>query len=331
MEVYRGSVHLQGVKGGDIILEADSAWESRGGIVTEARRSRKELEQLDSVFTRDRLERLLRLESDSHPHSAVVPEKQASVNLFPNLCGTTGAADVPVDVIRAIGIMAERGDLKGVDSAVARLNDPAIADTVAGILLAMAQRKKDFFKFADARLLLEAVVRGTSFSMSRREDASVRRYMLIKTRGDAAPGDLLKELRSHTSLFPEGAFGEDMASEEIELLMSLKNFDGAAVKMKGLLQGYPRHPQSEYYRYLLASTLRENLRRDKEALVEYKRYVTGYPEGKYGEDALYRIVQLSRSPGNRENAGRYRTMYLKRYPRGRWIEEVEKIDAPVRK
>ncbi|MBN1576901.1 MAG: outer membrane protein assembly factor BamD [Chitinispirillaceae bacterium] len=331
VEVYRGSVSVREIDGRDMILGPGRAWESRNGdTVATIRRDAAELEELERAFIDNKLERLLRRGPDVPSHSTVVPRKP----LFKKQPSTgreiRSAAGPAVDVVRSIGAMADRGDFHAIDSVVAQLIDPATADAIAGMLLTLSRRKTDSFRFADARRLLETVVKGGIFSPVRREDASVRRYMLLKTHEETAPGDLLKELRRHRNLFPAGSFGEDMAAEEVALLMAMKRHDEAVAAIKRLLHRYPRHPQSGYYCYLHASALRENLHRNTDALDGYKRYIAAYPDGKYGEDALYWIIQLSRSSGDADNTAQYKKTYLKRYPHGRWIEEVRAIDVSVR-
>ena len=49
------------------------------------------------------------------------------------------------------------------------------------------------------------------------------------------------------------------------------------------------------------------------------------------EDALYWIIQLSRSSRDMESAARYKKIYLQRYLHGRWIEEIRMIDVSVLK
>jgi tetratricopeptide (TPR) repeat protein len=122
-----------------------------------------------------------------------------------------------------------------------------------------------------------------------------------------------------------------MAAEEISLLLSEGDSKEAVAEMERFFRHYPRSPHDEYFRYVYASTLRENLQRTAEALDAYKKYIAAYPEGKYGEDALYRIMQLSRSSGDMENAARYRKIYLHQYPHGRWVDEVRTVDVSARK
>ncbi|MBN1759931.1 MAG: outer membrane protein assembly factor BamD [Chitinispirillaceae bacterium] len=323
-EVYRGSVRVRSIDGRDIILNAGQAWEScNRDIVTTVHRKRVELEELGRAFTDNKLEHFLHRGSDVLPHSTAVPEKPPSRRRVE----TSGPVGSVIDVVQSIRAMADRGDYQAVDSAVARLNNPAIADTVAGMLLTLSQRKKEFFRFIDAQRLLEAVVNAVSFSPTRREFASVQRYMLLKTGNGTPSDDLLRELKRHRKHFIEGSFGEDMAAEAIALLMSMKKYDEAVHEITEFLRQYPHHPQNDYYCYLHASTLRENLHRDAEALVEYQRYISQFPHGKYGEDALYRTLQLSLLARDMVKAGYYKKEYMRRHPHGRWVGEIRAIDV----
>ena len=76
---------------------------------------------------------------------------------------------------------------------------------------------------------------------------------------------------------------------------------------------------------MYASTLRENLKRTRKALDVYKEYSTLYPKGKYSEYTLYWIVQLSRLSHDIKSVVHFKDMYLRLYPRGRWIEEIKLI------
>ncbi|MBN1307575.1 MAG: FecR domain-containing protein [Chitinispirillaceae bacterium] len=334
VEVYRGSVRVRRWgKGVEAVLTAGQAWKSRNGTaIMSVRRSAAELGELERVFSENKLERFLHRRADPCRHSGAIQDRTRAPKLSSKRYKSADhAIVVDSDIVHMVEKMAQRDDFHSLDSVIAHLSDPSLADTVHQTLLAAAERKKEMLRFLSAKRLLELCANGAPFPKRRREDASMRLCMLHKRHIETPPDELLKMIQRHRKRFPDGIFADDMAAEEISLLLSTGKSREAVAGMEQFFKHHPRSPHDEYFRYVYAGMLREDLRRTAEVLDAYKKYIAAYPEGKYGEDALYRIIQLSRSSRDMESAARHKQIYLRRYPRGRWVEEVKLIDVSERK
>jgi hypothetical protein len=332
LEVYRGRVRVQMYSVViDTILQRGQAWESdAGGHVATIDRSLPELEAMEQTFTSNKIEHLLDWNTGLHRSPPTGPGKIAPAgrrSTDNQSADTNVAAD---SRLSAIVKMAERNDFNALDSAIRHLREPSVADAVALLLLSAAERKKSVFQFPYAKRLFDLLAASAPFPVRRREDASMRSYMLHKEHIETAPEELLKMTSLHRRRFPDGAFVDDMTVETIALLLTTHNYNRAVMEMQRFLQRYPRSPHSEYFTYVYASTLRENLQRIMDALAAYKRYTGAYPGGKYEEDALYRIIQLSRSTHDTAAVNTYTKDYLEKYPSGRWVETLRQAPFSVR-
>ena len=327
LEVYRGAVHVRERSGTDVIIRAGQAWNSRNkGSISSVSRDTVEPECIQRTFTKDRIDRFLRRRTGTHPEPAAVSKMRTPRRQQSRAVDTVTAAE---EVIPLILRAVERGDAHSLDSMIARLK-PAVADSVARLLFIAAEYKKNLFRFSETERILLHIVNGAPFSIRSREDASMRCYMLHKEHIETSRKELMEMLQHHRKRFSRGAFGDDMAAEAISLLLASGNSREAVDEMERFLKQYPSSPHHEYYSYVYASTLREDLERNTGAIEAYKRYIDKYPKGRYGEDAHYWIIQLSRSLHDMETTMHYSKIYLQQYPRGRWDKEVRAIDRARR-
>jgi hypothetical protein len=333
IEVYRGKVRVQSSSGTDIVVGAGYSWMSgKGGNVTACNRNMSELEGMRRTFTDNKMEHLLKWKSGlpQSPEKAVqrsAPVKRQSKRQEE----TVDTAAVFDDIVPVIEKMAARNDYRSLDSVITQLRDPSSAEAVFRKLYSAAEHKISLFRFPDAKRLFELLADGAVFPKRRREDASMRCFMLHKEHIETSPKELLDMTKRHRKRFPDGAFGDDMAAEAISLLLITRDYGVAVDEMEYLLERYPRSPHGEYYSYVYASTLRENFQQNRKALKAYKKYAAGYPNGKYDEDALYWTVQLSSDARDWKSVREYTERYIRRYPQGRWISEIRAAAKSARK
>jgi hypothetical protein len=322
LEVYSGKVLVHDENGMNILIAAGQAWESGNKESIHAiHRSTMEMETMQKIFSSNKIEHFFNWGSYWPPHSVTVSE--------PILSKRSRSAAFQTDrgIVQIIGKMLLHDDFSALDSIISLLHDRSIADSVFKTIQVMTERKISLFQFQKAQRLLEIISDRAAFTARQREDAMVRLYMLHKDHLNASREALLKMIRNYRERFPEGAFGDDMTAEAIALLLGISRYNDAAIEMKQLLARYPRSPHCEYYRYVYASTLRENLHRPTDALAEYEKYVASNSNGKFKEDALYWIIELGRSLGELSTVSQYKKIYLQLYPQGRWIEEIRTIDV----
>jgi|GEM_PF-5463670 len=323
LEVFRGRVQVTYLDNIDTILKAGETWSSCSeGKVTPPGRDSAELHELNMAFNTNRLQHILKLQPASMRKQCITPRKpcfEAAVPILtPELVDTTAVV---------ISRMAENGDLHGIDSILAEFNEHADSDEIARILLSTGQRKKEIFRFAQARELFNMVATKQIFSRTHRENGWIQKYMLKKTVEEATAQDLLKDVRDYQQRYSNGAFSDDMAAEAVSLLMGMTRYNDVAHEIERLLQAFPDHPQREYYLYVYPTILREQLHRPADALAAYKRYIASFPGGRYEEDALFRTVQLSHMAKKPEDASTYIQKYLELYPKGRWVGEIRSIQT----
>jgi tetratricopeptide (TPR) repeat protein len=328
VEVYRGKVRVRDRSGTDIVIEAGHSWMSgKKRIIATVSRSESELQGIRRTFADNKMEHLLQwrngLSRDPVP-SPKQPLSAKSRSKRNRVADTAAHAD---DVLSIIEKAIARNDYRSIESAVARLQDSSAADTIFMKLYYAAEHKITLFRFSDAKRLFGLLANGTSFSKRRREDASLRCFMLHKEQVETTVQELLKMIRRHRKRFAGGIFGDDMTAEAISLLLITRDYRSAVAEMEHLLQRWPRSPHSEYYTYVYASTLRENLQQTQKALAAYKKYMDRYPDGTYGEDALYWIVQLCSETRDRKCVRAYTARYTERYPNGRWTSEIREAAA----
>ncbi len=320
IEVYRGSVLVRPCNGSDTVLIPGQTWESRGGNVGKISLTREEIDALDGVFVRNRLDSLLRGGSDRISGSTGKNENRIRRRSHGRKLTLSPAVDSAMDLTKLIAQAAEREDYHSLDSLLDHPRMPLFADTVAASLLTIAERKERLFRYSASRTLCEKISEREIYSGRRREAASMRAYMLHKRHIETSAVELLRMAEEHYRRFSSGPFADGMVAERIELLLRMRRYHDAIAVMELLIDRFPESAHHEYVSYLYASTLRDNLHREAESFAAYEKYSTRYPDGKYGEDALYHIVRIGTVLG--VDVARYRRAYLRRYPRGRWIDGI---------
>ncbi|MBN1600108.1 MAG: FecR domain-containing protein [Chitinispirillaceae bacterium] len=312
LRVYRGKVCANGKRmNKNVIVEKNQQWSDKKEIVSDVNMDEHSLRLLEKVFksgkisskitlrksrkmcgTPDRKRRTITKKMDE--------KKENAVNLFTSMIAK---------------------DMYQEGSAILRgIAGTPDADTVCILVLKLADRKIDHFRFTDAQTLLEMVIDIFPESIYA-ENAYIRLFNLHKSVGKSSSEQLLIMCKQYLSRFPEGNFVRELKYEKIILLQKLKQYRECYHAISLYRRKYLNHEMDDYLLYLNATLLREHIGDKKNAVQMYRECFERYPQSRYAEDALYWIIKTS-DETDREN---YAFLYKKNYPEGRWIAEITSV------
>lgn len=323
LHVFQGKVRVQDHFGTDLIVEKGRTWNSKNRKnVTESVNLPIESD-INRVFKDNKIESLLKWNPD-----IFVPLKDKKSGKKDHGKQDTSAIKKisEFDLINVLSEQLSRNDFTSAALCIQKLQKSESIDSAHNMLIKVAQRNISVFKYITALKVLGIIIESKPFRVNQREDAWMQCYILHKDYLKSSAEKRLELARDYHKLFPDGNMSDDMASEEIHLQLMLKNYNEAVTVMKQFITKYPHSYNRDYYCYLLASTVREQLQKEKTALDLYKAYIRNYPEGKYKEDAFYWIIKLSLSVNDLVTAGKIRDAYMEKYPKGRWSDEVRYMD-----
>ncbi len=330
LHVYQGKVRVQDHFGTNLIVEEGWSWSSKDRKDISERTNCLVESDISQVFEKNKIEKRiiwnpeLFLSAEQKIRKNYVKESPSTYHRGKDTA--TFKSHVETDLLFVLKVQLKNDEFAHAARSIANLQNNKTIDSVYKLLIRMAQHNISVFKFKTALNMLHLIIEGNSFRMNQREDAWVKSYFIHKEHLKTLPEKRLSLVKNYKQLFPVGRMSDDMASEEIDLLLMLKKYLRAVSGMENYIRKYPHNSNSEYYGYLLASTVREQLRKETVALDLYKQYILNYPQGKYEEDALYWIVKLSLLIHEYKTAENMRNIYIEKYPRGRWGKELVRIN-----
>jgi len=139
---------------------------------------------------------------------------------------------------------------------------------------------------------------------------------------DQQPGRALAIWQSYVRRFPNGILGAEAAFNAFEDLLGEKRFDEALVTADDLLAHHAGFARAGEVRLRRGELLRTTFGRPQEALVEYRRILSGESRDLLREDALFGIGLCEEQLGDRGVAQATWEAYLREFPSGRYRAEV---------
>lgn len=330
LHVYQGKVRVQDHFGTDLVVEEGWSWTSKGRKEISERTKHPIESDINQVFKQSKIEKPIIWSPDlflsAEQKTGKNASSQSSYSYRRSKDTATLISHEESDLIFALRMQLENDEVTLAAKSIAKLENSETIDSAYKLLIRVAHYNVSVFKYKTALKVLHLITEGNSFRINQREDAWVQSYFLHKEYLNPLPEKRLALVKNYHQLFPDGNMSDDMASEEIDLLLLLKNYQQAVSCMEKYIRKYPHNSNCDYYSYLLASTVRERLRKEKIALDLYIQYIQNYPKGKYEEDAIYWIIQLSLSNHDQTTAEKMRNIYKERYPDGRWSKELRRIN-----
>ncbi|NLL13082.1 MAG: hypothetical protein GX267_06745 [Fibrobacter sp.] len=330
LHVYQGKVRVQDRFGTDLIVEKGWSWTSKDRKEISERTKHLIESDINQVFKNNKIEKRILWSQDfflsAEHNSEKNPEKESSSL---NVCNKETMAfesHGETDLISALKVQIENDEFPHAAKCIAKLKNTETIDSAFKLLIRVSQYNVSVFKYKTALNVLDLIIEGNPFRMNQREDAWIQSYFLHKEYLNSLPEKRLSLVKNYHRLFPDGNMSDDMASEEIDLQLLLKNYQQAVSGMENYIKKYPHNARNEYYSYLLATIVREQLRKEKVALDLYKQYIRNYQKGKYEEDAIYWTIQLSLLTHDQNTAEKMRKIYVEKYPNGRWSKELRRIN-----
>lgn len=330
LHVYKGKVRVQDRFGTDLIVEEGWRWTSKDRKEISEKTRHLIESDINQVFKENKIEKRIIWSPDlflpAEKNSGKNHEKHSSK--FSNYSKDTTAFEShgETDLISVLKAQLENEEFPHAAESIMKLKNAETIDSACKLLISVAQYNVSVFKYKTALNVLHLIIEGNPFRMNQREDAWMQSYFLHKEYLKPLPEKRLMLVKNYHLLFPDGNMSDDMASEEIDLLLMLRKYHQAVSSIENYIRKYPHSSNSEYYSYLLASIIREQLRKEKIALDLYKQYIRNYQKGKYEEDAIYWIIQLSLSTHDQKTAENMRNLYMEKYPDGRWNKELRRIN-----
>lgn len=331
LQVYHGKVRVQDRFGTDLIIEGGKTWNSnKRQSVTDAVHLFMKSE-IDQVFKDNKIENRLIWDpevflSTKKKHRDDSGKRNLKYQEY-NSDTLTLRKQTQTDLLCDLKMHLSSEDFNSAADCIKGLQNPVIIDSVYKQLINLAQYNTSVFKYHTALNVLDLIIEGKPFGVNQREAAWMQGYLIHKEYLNSPPQKRLEMVYNYQQLFPDGKMSEEVASEEIHLGLLLKKYSRTITKMEKYIKKYPHHYNSDYYCYLLASLIREKMQNEKDALNFYKAYRDSYPHGKYEEDALYWIIQLSLSNRDYETAEKMKIIYKEKFPQGRWNKEVSEITS----
>lgn len=322
LEVFRGKVRVTDETGTDLPVSRNQAWKSsHKKAVSALSRSINEIDEIHKTFTDNKISKRLIWNNSSSEKEITKPELSTKTDHFDDKVNSNA------DIVKTIQELVDKENYGKIDSLITQFQKQSLIDTLHEALRKRAERETSLFRFSKAEKVLNCIVEGKPFKMHQREDAWMRLYFIHKENINSSSDEKMKLIRRYQLLFPQGTFGDDVLAESIQLKLVLQKYTEAVLDMEKLFEMYSQSSHCEEFHYIYASTLRNQLHMIKPALDAYKKYTVKYPKGKYEEDALYWIVELSRETGDQNSFYSYKKIYLDKYSDGRWIEAVKGIDS----
>ncbi len=330
LHVYQGKVRVQDRFGTDLLVGEGWSWTSKDRKEISERTRHLIESDINNVFKENKIEKRIiwspALFLSAEEISGKNYEKQLSNFLKCSKDTSAFEAHGETDIISALKAQIEKDEFTHAAKIIMKLKNTETIDSAYKLLTRAAQYNISVFKYKTAMNLLNLIVEGSPFRMNQREDAWMQSYFLHKECLNSLPEKRLALVKNYHQLFSDGNMSDDMASEEIDLLLMLKKYQQAVSDMENYIRKYPHNSNSEYYSYLLASIIREQLHKEKTALDLYKQYIRNYQKGKYEEDEIYWIIQLSFLTHDQKTAENMRNIYMEKYPDGRWAKELRRIN-----
>lgn len=324
VKVYEGKVKVKDKSGTETIVEKNRAWNSKNRLNVLHFQPGYEENEIENVFLSNKIKHRISWEKGTYEFKK---NNRIKYNKRKPVCknATNLSRNNLSEIETGIKNLITENDFISLKKNIKKIENCETLNNVYRLLKAEAKRKCDVFRYHDAVELMKIVVYNNKFGISQREDAWIQYYMLHKKYLRTSAEKKLELAKEYINVFPMGSWSVDMMSEAIHFQLILDKYRNAAELMKVFIKRYPESSNCEYFSYLLASTLREQLKNYSEALKFYRNYVLVYPYGRYEEEALYWIIQLSLSEGDKKLFSKYRDVYLERYSKGKWSKELKSL------
>lgn len=326
LHVYKGKVRVQDRFGTDLIVEEGWSWTSKERKDISERQVHLIESDINQIFKENRINKRIiwspALFLSEHKIGKKT-ENRLSYWSHRKKDKKVVSSHDETDLISVLKKQLENDEFNLAAKSIEKIKISENIDSAYKLLIRAVQYNISVFKYQAALNVLNLIIEGP-FRMNQREDAWIRSYFLHKENLNSLPEKRLTMVKNYHQLFPVGNMSDDMASEEIDLLLMLKKYQHAVSGMENYIKNYPHNSNCDYYSYLLASTVREKLKNEEKSLDLYKQYIQKYPKGKYEEDALYWIIRLSLSNHDRETAEKVKKIYIEKYPDGRWCKELRR-------
>ena len=212
-----------------------------------------------------------------------------------------------------------------IDSALYQLREIYLKSSVSDNLRAAALKKtamcyKLSGKTHEAIATLESIVKGP-FSDNYKESALFQIASLRSSEFSDYVG-AIKDLQKYIKDYPEGIWAEEAHFNLAELLYIQKNYRGSVSTYKRIISDYPNSSRISDALYSLAKIFSRDLDDCENALKLFGRVETDFPKCKFAEDAVFWKADCLLRQGRATQAIEEYGKYLSKYPEGKWVAEA---------
>jgi TolA-binding protein len=135
----------------------------------------------------------------------------------------------------------------------------------------------------------------------------------------------MQRFETYLSLFKNGAYAEEALTELIKTSRSQNNPDNI-IRFEGEYLGrFANKADAPDFRYEAATLCREK-KVFAAAADHYNKFIEAYPADSRVEDAYFWLGKSLLEQKQNKEAQSVFKRYLQKYPQGRWVEDIQKIN-----
>ena len=136
--------------------------------------------------------------------------------------------------------------------------------------------------------------------------------------------EALKLLMIVRQKFPGSDWSKQSYMLSASIYEKLKKNDDAIAEYKNVIQKYPDSTSAEES-YFAVARLKESQDNDFQAIKAFEQYLKNYPKGSYTVMAIFNIASLYKNEGRHDDALKYFSLILRDYPDEKWFHSWSAI------